>query len=555
MSIFESLFYVIWRGLAIGILISAPMGPVGILCIQRTLDKGRKAGFYTGCGAALSDLFYCLLTGFGLSFIEEFLERNSNVIQIVGSIVLVAFAVYLLRKNPARSLRPPSDQAVSARKSILGGFLFTFSNPLIIFLIIGLFARFNFLLPDISFYHYIVGFMFIIGGALLWWWFVTFAVDKVRSHFNIRSMWLINRIIGIIIMLFALVGIITAVTAFAAPPPVALRHSCWNSTRGFEGFGADLPSASGVMTCDSASPLRVLTAATPSADFREFRFRLENRHCTPQRRYSYTDSDGHRASARMPAWEIMIKDTSGREVSFLFRGVESGYDGVSSHAALSVRGYVGDKDAGYSEISRNVDPTGRLNVYCLRMEGSECRLLAGSRGLQPLLTLTLPDGFMTDSIGWVLHPGSEVCVADVRLSESIDRRRLNQTPWRDSDLLDEYLEKSQDALEGYWQILDRTVDDSLMRPGGDYRLAMVRALDGYDLIYLSGGIVNSTSWYPGMIKAHLSPSGIGGVWDVEWYDAMLRPLSHEVKARMESGPLLTVMFPWQGAQLRIIRTR
>ena len=553
MSIFESLFYVIWRGLAIGILISAPMGPVGILCIQRTLDKGRKAGFYTGCGAALSDLFYCLLTGFGLSFIEEFLERNSNVIQIVGSVVLIAFAIYLLRKNPARSLRPPSDQAVSPQKSILGGFLFTFSNPLIIFLIIGLFARFNFLLPDISFYHYIVGFLFIIGGALLWWWFVTFAVDKVRSHFNIRSMWLINRIIGIIIMLFALVGIVTAVTAFAAPPPVALRHSCWNSSRGFDGFG-DAPAPSGEMRCDSSMPRKVLTALTPSADVREFRFRLENRHCTPQRRYSYTDSAGQRAYTRMPAWEIMIRDTSGREVSFLFKGVESRFDGVSSHAALSVRGYVAGEDAGYAEIDRGVDPTGRLNVYCLRTEGPECRLLAGSRGLHPLMSLTLPDGFMADSIGWVLHPGSDICVADVRLSESIDRRLLAQTPWSDHDLLEEYLADSQDPLEGYWQILDRTVDDSLMRPGGDYRLAMVRALDGYDLIYLSGSVVNSSAWHSGMVKAHLSPSGIGGVWNVEWYDAMLRPLSHEVKARMESGPVLTVMFPWHGAQLRVIRT-
>ena len=81
----------IWRGIAIGIIISAPMGPVGILCVQRTLEKGRRTGFYTGVGAALSDLFYCLLTGFGLSFIEEFLTRNSNIIQLIGRLVLIAF--------------------------------------------------------------------------------------------------------------------------------------------------------------------------------------------------------------------------------------------------------------------------------------------------------------------------------------------------------------------------------------------------------------------------------------------------------------------------------
>ena len=213
MGFFESLFYVIWRGIAIGIMISAPMGPVGILCIQRTLDKGKRQGFFTGVGAAISDLFYCILTGFGLSFIEVFLERNQNIIQLAGSAVLIAFAIYLFKKNPASSLKTPQeDIQFSPHKSILGGFLFTFSNPLILFLIIGLFARFNFSIPEISFYYYIAGYIAIFFGAILWWEFVTFSVNKLRAHFNVRSMWLINRIIGIIILLFAIVGIVTGIT-------------------------------------------------------------------------------------------------------------------------------------------------------------------------------------------------------------------------------------------------------------------------------------------------------------------------------------------------------
>lgn len=212
MGFLESLFYMIWRGIAIGILVSAPMGPVGILCIQRTLDKGRKTGFYTGIGAAISDLLYCLLTGFGLSFIEEFIERNQNVIQLLGSAVLIGFAVYLFKKNPATKLKKPVIQESEPKKNILTGFLFTFSNPLILFLIIGLFARFNFLMPEIQFYHYILGFIFIFVGAIAWWWLVTYFIDKVRAHFNLRSMWLINRVIGVIILLFAIVGIVTGVT-------------------------------------------------------------------------------------------------------------------------------------------------------------------------------------------------------------------------------------------------------------------------------------------------------------------------------------------------------
>lgn len=223
----EELLYMVLRGLAIGVVVSAPMGPVGILCIQRTLDKGRRSGFFTGIGAAISDLLYCLLTGFCLSFIEDFIQRNRMPIQLVGSAVLIFFGIYLLRKNPVDSLRQRADMdSPSPGGDILRGFLFTFSNPLILFLIIGLFAQFNFVIEGMKFYHYILGFIGIIAGAIGWWWVVTYFVDKLRAHFNVRSMWLINRIIGVIILIFAAIGIYSSVSAVPAPaPPYSFRVS------------------------------------------------------------------------------------------------------------------------------------------------------------------------------------------------------------------------------------------------------------------------------------------------------------------------------------------
>lgn len=208
----DSLLHMIFAGLAIGIIVSAPMGPVGMLCIQRTLNKGRLAGLFTGIGASASDIFYCLLTGFGLSFIEGFINAHQEIIQLIGSVVLIGFGIYLFKKNPTKDLQKPTTAITSIKKDILTGFLFTFSNPLILFLIIGLFARFNFMNADYRFYHYITGFLFIFIGANLWWYVVTYFVDKVRAHFNLRSMWLINRIIGSVILLFALVGIIKSFT-------------------------------------------------------------------------------------------------------------------------------------------------------------------------------------------------------------------------------------------------------------------------------------------------------------------------------------------------------
>ena len=207
----ELILLMIIRGLAIGILVSAPMGPIGVLCIQRTLNKGRWSGFFTGLGAALSDMIYCLLTGLGMSFVIDFIETNQNILQIVGSVALLIYGFYLLRKNPAGSLKAPKQKKASYPQDFITGFLFTLSNPLILFLIISFYARFNFLSPDYHYYHYLIGFLFIFVGALLWWFIITFFVNKIRSKFNVRSMWLVNCIIGIIILLMAAFGLISGI--------------------------------------------------------------------------------------------------------------------------------------------------------------------------------------------------------------------------------------------------------------------------------------------------------------------------------------------------------
>ena len=85
-------------------------------------------------------------------------------------------------------------------------FFLTLSNPLILFLFIGLFARLNFFVPESTLYHYILGYISIIIGAVSWWFTITFFINKVRTRFNLRSLWLINRCIGGVIIIMSLVG-------------------------------------------------------------------------------------------------------------------------------------------------------------------------------------------------------------------------------------------------------------------------------------------------------------------------------------------------------------
>lgn len=210
-SLVENIIYILPRGLAIGALISAPMGPIGMLIIQRTLSKGRWPAFFTGIGAALSDLLYCLLAGFGISFITDIIERHQFALQVFGSVVFAAFGLFLFRKNPTRSLKAAEVDGRNFWGDFISGFFLTVSNPLILFFIIGLFARFNFILPEYEIFHYIWAYITIFGGAIVWWYLVTFFVSKLRSRFNVRSLWLVNRIVATILIAMAVIGVILAI--------------------------------------------------------------------------------------------------------------------------------------------------------------------------------------------------------------------------------------------------------------------------------------------------------------------------------------------------------
>ena len=204
----ETIIGIIFKGMLIGIIASAPMGPVGVLCLQRTINKGRWYGFVTGCGAALSDLFYALITGYGMSFVFDYVSNNIFYLQLFGSILLLVFGFYTFGSNPVKALRAPSGKKGSYMHNFLTAFLVTLSNPLIILLFIGLFARFSFVEQGALVSETVTGYVAIVAGALLWWFLLTTGVSKVRSQFNLRGIWMLNRAIGVIVIIVAVVGLI-----------------------------------------------------------------------------------------------------------------------------------------------------------------------------------------------------------------------------------------------------------------------------------------------------------------------------------------------------------
>ncbi|MDE6272937.1 MAG: LysE family translocator [Muribaculaceae bacterium] len=551
----------IWRGLAIGMLISAPMGPVGILCIQRTLDKGRKAGFYTGIGAAISDLFYCLLTGFGLSFIEDFLNENQNVIQLVGSLVLIAFSVYLFKKNPSSSLRRPLPQEVSVKKNILGGFLFTFSNPLIIFLIIGLFARFNFTAPEIKGGFYAVGYLFIILGALGWWYGVTYLIDKVRAKFNMKSMKKMNIVIGVVILAFACVGIVSSLIGLFSTDASARRYSpalrverAEKDEVSYSRFVNSSDIDKEIILYDTAG-ISSIEGGNGSEGF-ILDFKLRNNACHPSKKFRYLMADGRTGAVANPPWGIYFRDENGEEMTVMIHCIEYSDSPISSRTALSIEASLPGGFSFSRILDSGADMTSGPNHFRFsRNHGEGLTLRIGNR------TLCAPISFQSEGredrfgslaeVGLVLTPAADVSIGRemLKLAVSPGERTTEFLP----EDISYRIVHSSDPLEGRWSLFDYSLEEDYLRLGGEYEVAIIGNESGeYEILYLSGARIAGAAWSEGMLKGRMKRGPADGVYDAEWYDAEGLKLPTSVRAQLE-GNFLTFHFPRQQSQVRFVR--
>jgi len=207
----ERMLEIIIKGILIGLCISVPLGPIGMLTIQRTLNRGQKYGIATGLGATTSDLIYTIITLFFLSFVLDFIEDHRFVIELVGSLVVALFGWYIFQSNPATQPKPNETVKHSLLSDFVTSFGLTFSNPLVLFVLIALFARFQFIGNKTTLFVSICGILSILGGALLWWNLLTILVSKFKNKLNMRELKLINQITGIIILLIGTIGLILTI--------------------------------------------------------------------------------------------------------------------------------------------------------------------------------------------------------------------------------------------------------------------------------------------------------------------------------------------------------
>lgn len=198
------------KGLLIGILVSAPMGPIGVLCVQKTVNKGRIIGMLSGLGAATADTLYAWLTAFGVSFITSFLSNNQQVFQIVGIAVLIFMGFRMIYKNPIKQYRyyRTTSKKRNAFKDYISVFFITISNPLTIIFFGAAFAMMDILTTSdgLDGKYLLVTGVFI--GATFWWFLLTSFVNMFRRRFRLRNIFILNRVSGMLIIVLSIVAVL-----------------------------------------------------------------------------------------------------------------------------------------------------------------------------------------------------------------------------------------------------------------------------------------------------------------------------------------------------------
>jgi threonine/homoserine/homoserine lactone efflux protein len=189
------------KGIAVGLAIAAPVGPVAVLCIRRTLLQGHPAGFASGFGAVTADVIFGAIATFGVAALSDELLEHEVALRIIGGIFLIGLGISTYRKPAPQPVRPLAGRVI---KSYASAFLLTITNPITIFAFTAIFAGFGIVGRDMSLpasWSLIVG---VACGATLWWSGLTLAAGLLRERVAVHELRWLNHLSGGLIFLFAL---------------------------------------------------------------------------------------------------------------------------------------------------------------------------------------------------------------------------------------------------------------------------------------------------------------------------------------------------------------
>ncbi len=196
------------KGFIVGIGASIPLGPLGVMCVQKTLSKGRISGIITGLGASVTDTIFAAFAIVSLALIQEFVRDNEVSVLFYGGLAVVVIGLKIFLTNPVKQIRR-NRGGKKLFEDFLSSVIMTTTNPGAVFLILGLFAFVGLDVDGSSSGDVI--FAALLGvflGANTWWIILSTSINIFRNKFRLKQLLMINRVAGIIIMVLGLFSVV-----------------------------------------------------------------------------------------------------------------------------------------------------------------------------------------------------------------------------------------------------------------------------------------------------------------------------------------------------------
>lgn len=221
---------------------------------------------------------------------------------------------------------------------------------------------------------------------------------------------------------------------------------------------------------------------------------------------------------------------------------------------ISVVQHIGDNatELAHATLSKGISLEDDMNTLCVDVDERSVNVSIGKNELQQVIEAQVHRPAGPIHVGYLAGPGSRVAVERAVLTIENENQVSSSRQWT-REALDEHFATSSDPNEGYWQYMDRDMEEKWLRMGGRYTIATVRTDDGYDIIYLTGAQVNKTQWQEGMFKGHMSKTIFSGNYDLKWIDATLEPIENDAYATIENGVILSLNFPLYKSQVRFAK--
>ena len=188
------------KGVAVGIVIAVPVGPVGVMCVRRTIFSGKTAGFISGLGAATADALFGFIAAFGLTFVSDWLIGYHQWLRIAGGCYLlyIGGAALLAEPEVKQSSEPDAEGLL---RDFLSTFALTLTNPITILAFLGIFSAIGLGGEDATFVRAAILVLGVWLGSLLWWLTLAFGLGSLFRSFESHHLKWINRVSGIILLI------------------------------------------------------------------------------------------------------------------------------------------------------------------------------------------------------------------------------------------------------------------------------------------------------------------------------------------------------------------